>query len=76
MDEFKLDAILSINNNHAGFAAVAQYPCLTVPMGFANNGEPSSLTFIAKPYQEKQLLQLAYAFEQLTKIRKQPENYR
>jgi amidase len=45
-------------------------------MGFANNGEPSSLTFIAKPYQEKQLLQLAYAFEQLTKIRKQPENYR
>lgn len=75
MDAFKLDAIVSINNNHAGFAAVAQYPCLTIPMGFTKNGEPTGLTFIAKSFQEKQLLQMAYAFEQLTKIRKQPENY-
>lgn len=75
MDEFQLDAVLSINNNHAGFAAVAQYPCLTVPMGFTKNGEPTSLTFIAKSFQEKQLLQLGYAFEQLTKVRKLPDNY-
>lgn len=76
MDEFQLDAVLSINNNHAGFAAVAQYPCLTIPMGFTKNGEPTSLTFIAKSFQEKQLLQLGYAFEQLTKVRKLPDNYR
>ncbi|WP_378187099.1 amidase family protein [Aquimarina sp. W85] len=29
-----LDAILSINNYHAGYAAVAQYPAITVPMGW------------------------------------------
>ena len=76
MDSFNLDAILSINNYHAGFAAVAKYPCLTVPMGYEKSGEPISLTFIAKPFQEQKLLQLGYAFEQLSKVRKQPKNYK
>jgi len=75
MDEYNLDAILSINNYHAGFAAVAKYPCLTIPMGYEETGEPISLTFIAKPFEEQKLLQLGYAFEQLTKSRKQPKNY-
>ncbi|SFS29857.1 amidase family protein [Lutibacter maritimus] len=76
MDSLNLDAILSINNYHAGFAAVAKYPCLTVPMGYEKSGEPISLTFIAKPFQEQKLLQLGYAFEQLSKVRKQPKNYK
>lgn len=75
MDSLNLDAILSINNYHAGFAAVAKYPCLTVPMGYQNSGEPISLTFIAKPFQEQKLLQMGYAFEQISKIRKQPKDY-
>ena len=76
IEEYQLDAVLSINNYHAGFAAVAKYPCLTVPMGYKNSGEPISLTFIAKPFQEQKLLQLGYAFEQLTKVRKLPEDYK
>ena len=76
MDEYNLDAILSINNYHAGYAAVAKYPCLTVPMGYEKTGEPISLTFIAKPFHENELLQMGYAFEQLTKIRKIPELYK
>jgi len=76
MQEFNLDAILSINNYHAGFAAVAKYPCLTVPMGFKSNGEPINLTFIAEPFSEQKLLQLGYAFEQLTRARKIPKNYK
>ncbi|MBT8313145.1 MAG: amidase, partial [Maribacter sp.] len=32
MDKYGLDAILSINNYHASYAAVAKYPALTVPM--------------------------------------------
>lgn len=75
MDEYKLDAVLSINNYHAGFAAVAKYPCLTVPMGYTKDSEPISLTFIAPSYQEKFLLQLGFAFEQLTKARQLPKNY-
>jgi amidase len=75
MAEYKLDAILSINNRNAGQAAVARYPCLTVPMGFTQTGEPTSLTFIARPFEEDKLLKIGYAFEQATKMRKIPELY-
>ncbi|TXD46399.1 amidase family protein [Polaribacter sp. IC073] len=71
----KLDAILSINNYHSGIAAVAKYPTLTVPMGYKNSGEPISLTFIGVPFSERKLLEIGYAFEQLTKVRKMPKNY-
>lgn len=76
MDTYGLDAVLSINNYHAAFAAVAKYPCLTVPMGYKDNGEPISLTFIGKPFTEDKLLKLGYAFEKATKVRKAPENYK
>ncbi len=75
MNEHQLDAILSINNYSAGQAAMAQFPCLTVPMGYKESGEPISLTFIAKPWEEENLLRIGFAFEQLTKIRKMPNGY-
>ncbi|PQJ81459.1 amidase family protein [Polaribacter glomeratus] len=70
-----LDAILSINNYHSGIAAVAKYPTLTIPMGYKESGEPISLTFIGVPFSERRLLEIGYAFEQLTKVRKMPKNY-
>ena len=73
--ELKLDGFLSINNYHAGLAAVAEYPAITVPMGYEDNGKPKGLTFIGKRLSEKQLLEYAYAYEQATKKRKQPKNY-
>jgi amidase len=76
IDTHQLDAILSINNYHAGYAAVAKYPALTVPMGYKANGEPISLTFIGKQFQEASLLRSGAAFEKLTRIRRAPEAYR
>ena len=76
MEKYNLDAILSINNYSAGQAAMAQFPCLTVPMGYKEIGEPISLTFIAKPWEEMKLLEMGSAFEQLTKVRKMPKGYR
>lgn len=75
MKKYQLDGILSINNYHAGFAAVAEYPALTVPMGYTTEGVPEGLTFISKPLSEKQLLGWAYVYEQTSKKRKAPENY-
>ncbi|MFY0604796.1 MAG: amidase [Flavobacteriaceae bacterium] len=75
LDTENLDAILSINNYHAAYSAVAEYPNLTVPMGYKKSGEPISLTFIGMPKKEMELLLLGYAFEQLTKHRKLPANY-
>jgi amidase len=72
----QLDGFLSINNYHAGYAAVAEYPALTVPMGFEENGAPKGLTFISYPLQEKQLLEWSYAYEQASKARKSPEKYK
>ncbi|GAA4281550.1 amidase family protein [Gaetbulibacter aestuarii] len=71
-----LDGILSINNYHAGFAAVAEYPAITVPMGYNDTGAPEGLTFISKPRSEKQLLDWAYAYEQASKNRISPKNYK
>lgn len=76
MVEHQLDAILSINNRGAGFAAAAKYPCLTVPMGYSEAGQPSSLTFIARPFEEDKLLKMGFAFEQATKIRVLPKEYK
>ena len=75
MKEHNLDGILSINNYHAGFAAVAHYPAITVPMGYDEDGAPKGLTFFAKTSQENKLYQWALAFEQATNRRKSPENY-
>lgn len=75
LDANDLDAILSINNYHASYAAVAKYPALTVPMGYKPSGEPISLTFIAKQFQEDQLLQLGVGFENGTKVRRAPKDF-
>ena len=75
MKEHNLDAILSINNYHAGYAAVAKYPAITVPMGYTKENRPMGLTIIGKPFTEEQLLQAAYIFENNTNRRKTPENY-
>ncbi|MFY7671468.1 amidase family protein [Tenacibaculum sp. MEBiC06402] len=74
-EEEKLDVILSINNYHAAYSAVAEYPNLTIPMGYKETGEPISLTFIGKPKSEFDLLSLGLFFEKLTHVRKLPANY-
>lgn len=76
MAEHRLDAVLSINNYDAGVAAAAEYPALTIPMGYRENGEPVNLTFIAKQYQEGKLYDIGSAFEAITKARQLPEGYR
>ena len=70
-----LNGILSINNYHAAEAAVAEYPALTVPMGYNSQGVPKGLTFISKPMSEKDLLEWAYDYEQASNMRRLPKNY-
>ena len=76
IDNHKLDAILSINNYHAAYAAAAFYPCLTVPMGYSEQGEPKNLTFIAPSFQEHKLYSLGAAYESLTRHRESPKGYK
>ena len=75
IDTHNLDAILSLNNYHAAYAAAAFYPCLTVPMGYTLQGEPKNLTFIAPSFQEQKLYSLGAAFESITRYRELPKGY-
>ena len=53
-------------------AAMAGYPHISVPMG-AVNDLPIGISFMSTAYDEPGILKLAYAYEQASKKRKQPE---
>ncbi|MEJ2009193.1 MAG: amidase family protein [Acidobacteriota bacterium] len=87
MGKFKLDALVAptgspgwttdlINGDHdtggsSTPAAVAGYPSITVPAGYAF-GLPVGISFFGRAWSEPTLIKLAYAFEQATKFRNQP----
>ncbi|PHX65289.1 MAG: amidase [Gemmatimonadetes bacterium] len=87
MAQHSLDAIVAPSNGpswptdlingdrysggNSSVAAVAGYPSITVPMGFAD-ALPLGLSFIGRAWSEGRLIGLAYAFEQATKARRAP----
>jgi amidase len=68
-------ALLSVNNSSAGFAALANYPALTIPMGYEENGRPVGLTIIAPSFNEQVLVDIGARFEALTRARRIPPDY-
>ena len=72
----ELDVLLSINNRNAGLAALANYPALTIPMGYQEDGRPIGLTLIAPSFQEQELVDVGAVFERESKARVLPEGFR
>ena len=72
----ELDVLLSINNRNAGLAALANYPALTIPMGYQEDGRPIGLTLIAPSFQDQELVDVGAVFERLSKARVLPEGFR
>jgi amidase len=88
MAKHKLDAIILpsnapawttdlLNGDHftggnTTFAAVAGYPSITVPMGLVG-ALPVGLSFVGSAWEEGKLIKLAYAFEQATRLRREPK---
>lgn len=70
-----LEGFVSVNNYHASYAALAYYPCLAIPMGYRNSGEPASITFITSSFNEEQLYKWGYVFEKNTEFRVSPKLY-
>ncbi|MEP6845917.1 MAG: amidase, partial [Panacibacter sp.] len=52
-------------------AAISGFPHITVPMGFVH-GLPIGISFFNTAYTEPQLLSVAYAYEQVSKMRMPP----
>ena len=88
MDKFHLDALVApsgapawltdlANGDHAvggssNAAAVAGYPNINIPAGFAF-GMPVGISFFGRAWSEPTLLKVAYGFEQIVKARKTPQ---
>lgn len=87
MNEHRLDALMLptgspawktdlVDGDHyvggnSSFAAIAGYPNITVPMGFIDE-LPVGVSFFGRAWSEPVLLEIAYGFEQGTKVRKAP----
>lgn len=87
LEKHKLNAVIAptggpawkidlINGDHYGggssqSAAVSGYPGITVPAGFLW-GLPVGISFLGGNYSEPELIGYAYAFEQISKARKEP----
>jgi amidase len=57
----------------SGPAAIAGYPDLTVPAGYADNGQlPIGMSFFSTAFSEPSLIAMGYAFEQATHARRAP----
>lgn len=88
MDKFHLDAVFSltgsppwttdlVNGDHfltasSTPAAIAGFPNITVPAGYAFGELPVGVNFIGRRWEEPKLIGMSYAFEQGTKVRHAP----
>lgn len=88
MNQYNLDALIAptgqpawptdlLNGDHftgasSTPAAIAGYPLVTVPAGFAY-GLPVGISFMGRAFSEPTLIKLAYAFEQATMARRAPQ---
>ena len=56
-------------------AAACGFPAITFPVGFVTEGKselPVGIELMAQPFEEKKLLQMAYAYEQAVQPRRKP----
>ncbi|MEH7154773.1 amidase family protein [Neobacillus drentensis] len=72
LEKYKLDAIVFPSDEGSHISAKAGYPSIAVPAGYTEEGEPVGITFAGTAYSEPTLIEIAYAYEQLTKFRKAP----
>jgi amidase len=89
MDRLELDALFAPSRNPAWAidvvngdrgllgsstpAALAGYPLITVPAGYAFGELPVGVTFMGRRWSEPTLVRIAFAFEQATKARRPPK---
>jgi len=61
----------NLTQQHSQMANLACYPAVALPNGFMENGAPTSINFMAKPFGEAALLALAKAYQDATDFNKQ-----
>ncbi|GAB2291977.1 hypothetical protein Dimus_026226 [Dionaea muscipula] len=72
MAENDLDAIFTPGSDFSSVLAPGGFPGISVPAGYDDNGVPFGICFGGLRGSEPTLIEIAYAFEQATKIRRPP----
>ena len=72
MREHRLDAIVAPNSDASSVLAIGGYPGIAVPAGYDRVGIPFAICFGGLKGYEPRLIEMAYAFEQATKVRRPP----
>ncbi|KAK7264167.1 hypothetical protein RJT34_31772 [Clitoria ternatea] len=70
--DYKLDALVTPGSSVATVLAIGGFPGINVPAGYDSKGVPFGINFGGLKGSESQLIEIAYGFEQATKIRKPP----
>ncbi|KAM3695549.1 hypothetical protein ACJW31_07G141000 [Castanea mollissima] len=73
MTKNKLDAIVTPGVSVSTILAIGGFPGVIVPAGYDSKGKPFGLCFGGLKGLEPKLIEIAYGFEQATKIRKPPK---
>ncbi|XP_023912001.2 probable amidase At4g34880 [Quercus suber] len=73
MTKNKLDAIVTPGNIVSRVLAIGGFPGVIVPAGYGSDRKPFGLCFGGLKGSEPKLIEIAYGFEQATKIRKPPK---
>ncbi|KAI3896345.1 hypothetical protein MKX03_013337 [Papaver bracteatum] len=72
MEKNNLDAVVTQGNQFSTMLAIGGHPGISVPAGYHPNGMPIGITFGGLRGSEPKLIEISYAFEQLTLARKPP----
>ncbi|GER50285.1 glutamyl-tRNA(Gln) amidotransferase subunit A [Striga asiatica] len=72
MIENELDAMVTLNWDASTLLAIGGFPGITVPAGYDSNGMPFGICFGGLKGSEPLLIEIGYAFEQATRVRKPP----
>ncbi|CAI9275709.1 unnamed protein product [Lactuca saligna] len=72
MKENKLDALVTPYSYGSTVLAIGGYPGISIPGGYDKNGAPFGICFGGLKGSEPTLIEIAYGFEQASKLRKPP----
>lgn len=72
MKDHELDAMVVPGSRASPVFAIGGFPAITVPAGYESDGMPFGICFGGLKGTESKLIEIAYAFEQSSKIRRPP----
>lgn len=67
-----LDAMVTLGTGAQSVLSIGGYPAVSVPAGYEENGGPFGILFGGLKGTEPKLIEIAYAFEQATMVRRPP----